>query len=55
MLLYGKPVTEKLYTELKEYFSTPDFSDSYVVNIFIGDNPSSDVYVRMKQKAAAKI
>ena len=51
MLLYGKPVVDKIMDEQKkkvlEYF--PNW-DKYLAILFFWNNPSSGVYVKRKQK-----
>ena len=56
MLLYGKPIAEKIKDELKIQVST-FFGEKkkYVAILFFGDNKSSATYVHHKQKYAKEI
>ena len=56
MLLYGKPIAEKIKDELKIQVST-FFGENqkYVAILFFGDNKSSATYVHHKQKYAKEI
>jgi methylenetetrahydrofolate dehydrogenase (NADP+)/methenyltetrahydrofolate cyclohydrolase len=53
-LLLGKPVAERIYTELKEKLSQHKESVR-LVSILIGDDPSATQYARSKGKKAEKL
>ncbi len=56
MLLYGKPLAEKIEAELKEKVrSTFWKSKKFVAILFFWDNSSSAVYVKHKQNFGARI
>lgn len=56
MLLYGKPLAEMMKAELRQKVQTYFWAqEKYVAILFFGDNSSSAVYVKHKQKYGSKI
>lgn len=53
-ILDGKKLSEKILGELTEEISAMDKVPNLAV-VLVGDDPASEIYVRNKQKAAAKV
>lgn len=53
--LLGTPIADRMKAELMTRVRENDFSSSYVAIIYVGDNPASATYVRMKQQFAREI
>jgi methylenetetrahydrofolate dehydrogenase (NADP+)/methenyltetrahydrofolate cyclohydrolase len=54
-LIDGKKTSQEIKDELKEQISKLEGKVPGLVTILVGENPASQVYVRMKNKACAKI
>lgn len=48
-------IADRMKAELTQRVRAQNFSDHYVAIIYVGDNPASATYVRMKQKFAHEI
>ncbi len=54
-LLLGKPVVKALVEKLSQNVKEQELAAKYIAIILIGENKSSEVYIRMKQKFGEKI
>ena len=55
IIMSWTPIADRMKTELTNRVRENDFKDKYVAIIYMGDNPASATYVRMKQKFAQDI
>jgi len=53
-LLFGRPVAERVYAEVKKELSRLGFTPTLAV-LLVGDNPASAAYVRLKAKRAREL
>ncbi len=53
--LLWNPIADRMKAELTQRVRENDFADKYVAIIYVGDNPASATYVRMKQKFSNEI
>ena len=53
-LIYGRPVADKILSDIKEEVSRSGITPGLAV-ILIGNDPASHLYVRLKEKAAQEI
>ncbi len=49
-LIKGKPIAERIRAEVAEQVKT--IGHIGLVTVLVGDDPASDVYIRLKHKAA---
>ena len=54
MIVSGKEIAAKLYEEYKQQVEQLKVQPKLVV-VLVGDNPASEAYIRMKEKACAKV
>ncbi len=54
MILYGKPVAEKIYTDIKKEIKDKKLKP-YMAVILVGETPASTSFIKIKQKIAKKM
>lgn len=55
IIMKGTDIANRMKSELRQRVREQDFANQYVAIIYVGDNPASATYVRMKQKFAHEI
>lgn len=55
IIMKGTDIANRMKEELTQRVREQDFSTQYVAIIYVGDNPASATYVRMKQRFAHEI
>lgn len=55
IIMKGTYIADRMKDELRQRVREQNFTNQYVAIIYVGDNPASATYVRMKQKFAHEI